>query len=153
MTKSSALVLSLVWALAGCFAKGTPFTQHDPIFEGEGRLYVYRPVAFTNSGGAIDFVLNGKALSRIRNDGYVSLSLPPGSHTLVAEFPMNMANLQPVGRSFRIRAGRAMYCGYSSSTNGIQIMWRLDCSDDQEAHSELRGCKREPFAKDMGWLP
>lgn len=146
-------MLAIALAATGCFAKGDPFSPYDPIFEGEGRLYVYRPAAFANSGGEMNFVLNGKALATLRNDGYVSVSLKPDEYALTAEWPTNIQNLESVTERFRQRAGRAIFCRYKTSTNVVTISWRLDCGESEETHAAIRGCKKEPFEPGMGWSP
>ena len=119
MSHARILICTLVLLALGCLAKGPWFADYDPVFPGEARLYVYRP----------------------SNGGYVSVSLPSGDYQLAAEHQMNMAGLQPVGRSFRVRAGQERYCGYFSSTDVATVQWRMDCSS-------VGRCKREPLERD-----
>jgi hypothetical protein len=138
----AAAAVALLLLATGCFAKGPRFAGYDPIVEGEGRLYVYRPAGSIGQGSPINLDLNGTRLAELRNDGYVSVALPPGSYQLIAGF----GGLTPdVRYAFRIAPNRATFCGFGARFGVVYSTISLACSDDADAHYQLGQCKLEPL--------
>lgn len=129
--------IALAALLAACtkVPEAPRFAGVDPIPESKGRVYVYRQSG-TAMPGYIDFVLDGRPLATLGYDEYVSVLLSPGSHMVVGDPSVNLSGLATgEAQTFRVRAGEPVFCGYSAEMTSLySSSWRIDCSDDAEAH-------------------
>lgn len=116
-TIKQALALSGVsLILAACGATGKPFSALEAPSEGQSRLYIYRPAAFTGSAMNYDVYAGEQRLGSIRNGGYISKELAPGDYEIWAKtevrrsvtVPLRANEIQCVkaGIGFGVLAGR-----------------------------------------------
>ena len=82
------LIIFLTLFLTGCAGvgyggkQGSPFVSLDPIKDGWGQIYIYRPyqkfwlLAYPNIS------VNGEIVGELRNGTYISIDVPPGEHDL-----------------------------------------------------------------------
>lgn len=148
------LLVALALVTSGCHATGPRFAGYDPISEGEGRLYVYRSAESSRDLDEVAFAIDDARLVNLDIGGYATARLRPGIYRMSAWFDGWGLDLEPaIDRDFRVARGRAVFCRFSSS-RGLVIGERaLECSDDAEAHAELRACRLQPLDADAPWDP
>jgi hypothetical protein len=140
--------------LLACVARGPQFADYEPIEDGKGRLYVYRSTSLIMGGSEVSFEINGRPLANLGVGGYTSVGLRPGSYVVSGQFDYIGPNVDPaVKRRVRVSAGKAVFCRFSQDTNLVTYQWWIECSDDEDAHAELRECKRQDLDEDSPWKP
>jgi hypothetical protein len=150
VTKSfTATISSCTRALAcaalalGC-ARGPAFADYEPIPAELGRVYVYRPTGSSDWLADADFEIDGEPVVDLAAGGYATVLVKPGRHEVRAYFDQVGPDFNPpVSDRVRVEAGRAMFCRFSSGHDVITIHWQIECTDDADAHVELRACKRQ----------
>ena len=157
MTRSSTATISSCISLGllalGC-ARGPTFADYEQIPGGQGRVYVYRPGVYSDWLADADFEIDGKPVADLSAGGYATVLVKPGSYEIRAYFDQLGPDFTPpVSDRVRVAAGSATFCRFSSGHNVVMTHWMIECSDDPEAHAEIRECKRQELRKDSPFEP
>jgi hypothetical protein len=153
-TARAAAALALcVFLSAACAQRGEPFAGYDAIPEGRGRLYVYVPPAsVTALAPSVHLVLDGRPLTTLRSEGYVTVTLSPGEHLLVADPSLNVTGYSTkLVKTVHVFPGEPTFCGYFPTASNRQ--GRLRCTGGAEKHAMVEGCRRAALEAGAGWQP
>ena len=139
--------------VAACAQRGEPFGRYAPIPEGRGRLYVYvAPETMTALAPSLSLVLDGRSLATLSSGDYVTMTLSPGEHLIVADPSLNViGHSTQVMRMLHIFPEEPTFCGYFPTATERQ--GRLRCSGDAARHEEMKQCRLAPFEPDSTWQP
>jgi hypothetical protein len=139
--------------VASCAQRGAPFSRYAPIPEGRGRLYLYvEPATVTAFLPSLSLLLDGRPLPTLESGDYVTLTLVPGEHLLVADPSLNVVgHSSQITRNVQIFVDEPMFCGYfPAATEG---QGRLRCSSEPARHELMKQCRLAPFEADSPWQP
>jgi hypothetical protein len=143
---------AVLLAMACATEPVTPFTE-APIAAGQARLYVYRPESPVTPTGSNRLWLDGRDLAAVDSDGYVTVTLPPGSHRLDPSLqPPDIANATRP-RMVELHPDGATYCRLFGIPSIYGTRWDVRCSDDPNDHPELRACHLRAPDPEGDWQP
>jgi hypothetical protein len=150
-----ALALLGVALFAPCCAPApdSHFSDYAAIPAGRARLYVYRPAGSAGPHDSGGITLDARPLVSLDKGEYVSVVLPPGAHELKAGVSEVSRLARLPARTLELEADRAAYCALAAKSVGPIVAWDLDCSDDADAHPELRACRRGKLDRTVDWQP
>lgn len=138
-----ALLATAALAVA-CQSPGPPFAGFARVPPGRAQLYVYRPAFAIETTPAVIFRLDGNDLAHVRNGGYATVSLPPGTHTL--SVGPDGLNVSPtLERRIELAEGQSLACGYTSEGSPGAVDWQLACADANQVPPDLASCALEPL--------
>jgi hypothetical protein len=102
MNKISAIILVLL--IVGCSATGPTFKPESTSNGENATVYIYRPFQYFNAGGWPKIYVNGKEKFSLKNNGYGTVRLKPGTHVIKAEGSMLFTNWYPEPASIKLSA-------------------------------------------------
>jgi hypothetical protein len=139
--------------VAACAQRGEPFGRYAPIPEGRGRLYLYvAPTTVTALSPSLSLVLDGRPLATLRSRGYVTVTLSPGEHLIVADPSLNVVgHSTQMTRMIQIFADEPTFCGYYPAATERE--GRLRCSGEAAKHEPMKECRLAPYEPDSTWQP
>jgi len=101
---------------------------------------------------SVDLVLDGRPLTTLRSEGYVTVTLLPGEHLLVADPSFSVLGYSTdVVRSVHVFPGEPTFCGYFPNAGNRQ--GRLRCGGEAAHHAEIEQCRLAELDGDAGWKP
>jgi hypothetical protein len=138
---------------AACAQRGESFAGYAAIPEERGRLYIYVPPAtVTALAPSVYLLLDGRPLTTLRSEGYVTVTLSPGEHLLVADPSLNVTgHSTKVVRTVHVFPGEPTLCGYFPTASNRR--GRLRCSGEAANHAEIEECRLAALEADAGWQP
>lgn len=136
-----AISLSLLF-IAGCqaTAKGTVFSELplSKIYsDTESKIIVYRPSQRTGSGERIGIVVDGQAAGGLDLEGYLIITVEPGSHTLNSD-------TNSIDKKSKIHLGRGETKFYKADLDNYfaTAVWKFKQVDSRAARKELEYLRR-----------
>lgn len=138
-------LLALTAALVtGCAASGSSFAPKAPS-DGNGVIYVYRPLGEIVGRGEDPYVQLGTGLPRrLSAGGYIAFEVPEGVHTVRAFQNMLFLPTIPFFVSVEVPAGRASYLRLDqqvtklgSSSGGVRAMQQVTLEEVDATTGEI----------------
>jgi len=86
ITKLTGVLLTLV-AVGGCSSmpSGPKFSGVEAANEGAAKVYIYRPERLFMRAAPFKVMLNERKVVELGNNGYLTLEVQPGKHTIVTD--------------------------------------------------------------------
>lgn len=81
--KNLSYIFALVM-LSGCAATGAPFALEQEVSKNKATIYIYRPEIAVNCCVAPNISINNENIGQLKNGGYLSAIVSPGSITVEA---------------------------------------------------------------------
>jgi hypothetical protein len=128
-------VILMTVTIAGCSATGRPFVHVDPIPDGKGIVYVYRPDRTVGCAVSGTIRANGVPITNVKNGGYYPYVADPGRVNL------NVTTEVENSTDITVEAGREKYVKTTVGMGFFLGHLKLGEVSSDVGEREIRECR------------